>query len=764
VVQASAGANFTSKDYVVGQQPAAIVVYDFNKDGKLDIAVLNLGGNGSGNGTVSILLGNGDGTFQSAKTFDVGGPTPSTIAVADFNGDGKLDLAIGGLQIPGQPTCGASAVNILLGNGDGTFQPFQQAVSVALLNNLAAAGDLNGDGKADFVVYKFPQNADWCEAIGFSVFLGKGDGTFQPEQQIASGPLDFNGDGIPDLESSFGFDGPMTIFLGQGNGRYVPLTSGPEGNTGYITLGDFNNDNKQDQAVWAFIPCKGIFCRGGTAYVGIALGNGDGTFQPIQLFPPGGYPWYPGNPPSVLDLSPGDFNGDGKLDVAMLNPGPGFRVLLGKGDGTLPSLVNFDTGSGPITFVVADLNGDGRPDVVLANLNDGTISVALNTFPTTGADLAVTLTGNPSPVSVTQTLTYRATLQNQGPEDATNVVLTDTLPSGMNVGSASISAGSCSQANLVVTCNIAKLVSGDAALLTMAVIPTVSGTAKNSVSLTANETDENSANNTATVSTRVDPMFKLTVTKSGAGTGTISGGGGIDCGTVCTVALPTGTGVNIQASPSSGSGFGGWGGACGQGTAPGCDLVMSTDQTVTAEFDTLPNFTFGLNFSSITVQQGKMDAEVVNLYPEGPSFNSPIALTCTIQGAGRPLPTCSFSPSSVTLADASGGNSNLTIATIPPTAARAVPFGHTKWFYALSLPLLGLSLAGLRPRSTRSRDRIASALLFSTLLFAGLTFDCSCSGSPRQGGGGTPPGNYTVSMTGSSGATQHSTTVTLTVN
>src|SRR5579864_1823560 len=339
-VRTSAAVNFTSKDYVVGQQPAAIVVYDFNKDGKLDIAVLNLGGNGSGNGTVSILLGNGDGTFQSAKTFDVGGPNPSTITVADFNGDGKLDLAIGGLQIPGQPTCGASAVNILLGNGDGTFQPFQQAVSVALLNNLAAAGDLNGDGKADFVVYKFPQNADWCEAIGFSVFLGNGDGTFQPEQQIASGPLDFNGDGIPDLESSFGLAGPMTIFLGQGKGRYRPLGSGPEGNTGYITLGDFNNDNTQDQADWVFIPCKGLFCEGGTAYVGIALGNGDGTFQPMQLFPPGGYPWYPGNPPSILDLSPGDFNGDGKLDVAMLNPGPGFSVLLGKGDGTLPSLVN----------------------------------------------------------------------------------------------------------------------------------------------------------------------------------------------------------------------------------------------------------------------------------------------------------------------------------------------------------------------------------------------------------------------------------------
>lgn len=763
--RASAATNFTSKDYAVGQEPAAILVYDFNRDGKLDIAVLNLAGNGSGNGTVSVLLGNGDGTFQSAKAFDVGGPNPSTIAVADFNGDGKLDLAIGGLQIPGQPTCGASAVNILLGNGDGTFQPYQQAVSVSLLGSLVAAGDLNGDGKADFVVYRPPPPADFCEAEGFSVFLGNGDGTFQPEQQIAGSPLDFNGDGIPDLESSFGLDGPMTIFLGQGKGRYLPLASGPEGNTGYITLGDFNNDNRQDQADWVFIPCKGLFCEGGTTYVGIVLGNGNGTFQSTGLFPQGGYPWFPGNPPSILALSPSDFNGDGKLDVAIINPGPGFSVLLGKGDGTLPSLVNFDTGSGPLTFVVADLNGDGRPDLVLANLNDGTISVALNTFPTAGADLAVTLAGNPSPVSVTQNLTYRVTLQNQGPQDATNVALTETLPSGVSFVSASISAGTCAQVNLVVTCNIAKLVSGDAALLTIVVIPTASGTANDSVSVAADETDENTANNTATVSTRVDPMFKLRVAKSGAGIGTVSGGGGIDCGSVCTVTLPTGTGVNIQASPSSGSGFGGWGGACGQGPAPGCDLVMSSDQSVTAEFDTLPNFAFWLNFSTITVQQGKTDTEVVNLYPEGPSFNSPISLTCTIQGAGRPLPTCSFSPSSVTLADTNDGSSTLTIATIPATAARAVPLGRTKLFYTLSLPLLGLSLAGFSPRSTRSRDKMASALLFSTLLFAGLTFECSCSGSPSKGGGGgTPPGNYLVTMTGSSGATQHSTTITLTVN
>jgi len=128
----ASSADFSSRDYPVGKQPHVVLVYDFNGDGKPDIAVLNLGGTSSttGEGSVSILLGKGDGTFQAAKNFDVGGVNPTTFAVADFNSDGKLDLAVGGLQAPVQPSCQASTVNVLFGNGDGTFQPPQQAVKI----------------------------------------------------------------------------------------------------------------------------------------------------------------------------------------------------------------------------------------------------------------------------------------------------------------------------------------------------------------------------------------------------------------------------------------------------------------------------------------------------------------------------------------------------------------------------------------------------------------------------------------------------------
>lgn len=353
------GANFSSRDYGVGHMPVLSYVHDFNKDGKLDLAVLNVG-----DGTFSILLGNGDGTFQAAHNFSVGGQNPSSTGVGDFNGDGNLDLAVGGFQIAGKPTCGASAVNILFGNGDGTFQPAQQAVSVDLLNNLVTAGDVNGDGKLDLVVYRFPQNASFCDSVGISVFLGNGDGSFQAEHQIPSSPLDINGDGIADRADA---SHELNVFIGLGNGRYTPLGSAPEINSGDLTIGDFNNDQIQDQALLVAIPCTTLFCQFDTTFVGVSLGNGDGTFQKPKLFPPAGYRSDDGTP--IDELAAGDFNGDGKLDVGYINFGTSVvTFLLGKGDGTLPSSVSFDPGSGAGSLVVGDLNGDGKPDVVTTTL------------------------------------------------------------------------------------------------------------------------------------------------------------------------------------------------------------------------------------------------------------------------------------------------------------------------------------------------------------------------------------------------------------
>src|SRR5881628_2469498 len=154
-------------DLEVGTNPRSVAVGDFNGDGRLDLAVTNASSYDVP-GTVSVLLGNGDGTFQSALSFAAGSDARS-VAVGDFNGDGRPDLAVANAGYPG-------TVSVLLGNGDGTFQPAQSfaagsnAVSVAV-------GDVNGDGRPDLVVADLGLNTGYSTVL---VLLGNGDGTFQP--------------------------------------------------------------------------------------------------------------------------------------------------------------------------------------------------------------------------------------------------------------------------------------------------------------------------------------------------------------------------------------------------------------------------------------------------------------------------------------------------------------------------------------------------------------------------------------------------------
>ena len=333
---------------------ASVAVGDFNGDGKPDLAI----GHNSGD-TVSVLLGNGDGTFQAAVSYPAG--SGYSVAVGDFNGDGKLDLVtanIGGSF--------AGTVSVLLGNGDGSFQ---NAVNypAGSVPYTVAVGDFNGDGKPDLAV------ANNVDAGTVSVLLGNGDGTFQAATSYSVGAYtdpgsvavgDFNGDGKPDLVTANGNNKTVSVLLGNGDGTFRSAVSSAAGGGAYtVAVGDFNGDGRPDLAT-----TNGSV--GGV--VSVLLGNGDGTFQTAKNYGVGRQP---------ESVAIGDFNGDGSPDLVVtnFNTSPGVAsVLLGNGDGTFQAPLNYGAGAGPYSIAVEDFNGDGKLDLAVVNASSpGIVSVLL---------------------------------------------------------------------------------------------------------------------------------------------------------------------------------------------------------------------------------------------------------------------------------------------------------------------------------------------------------------------------------------------------
>lgn len=403
-------------DYsAAGTGAAFVTVADVNGDGKPDLLVS--GALSDGSGMVSVLLGNGDGTFQPSVNFYTGGNYATFLAVGDVNGDGKLDIVASNECPTTGGQCTSGIVGVLLGNGDGTFQRASTFSSGQHVATSIALADLNRDGKLDIIVTNQDQGfGGGGGSVG--VLLGNGDGTFQSVNIFSSGGngastvvlADVNGDGLLDALVTNNGHGTMLegvgVLLGDGDGTFRPavLYNSFGGNSVSVAVGDVNGDGKLD-AVLATSITQG----GGMA---VFLGNGDGTFQLPTSFYSGG---------SIANsVALADVNGDNILDalVANFSPGSGgdstVGVLLGNGDGTFQAASTFDSGGYIASFASAnDVNGDGRPDLLAANASraaQGSIGVLLNlnVFTTTS-----TLTSSVNPASFGQSVVLTATARPQ---------------------------------------------------------------------------------------------------------------------------------------------------------------------------------------------------------------------------------------------------------------------------------------------------------------------------------------------------------------
>ncbi len=425
-----------------GQDAWSVAVADVNGDGKPDLLVSNECASNCTNGSVSVLLGNGDGTFQTAVGYGSGGEDALSVAVADVNGDGKLDLLVSNL-CASNGTCVNGSAGVLLGNGDGTFQAAGSYGSGGEYAYSVAVADVNGDGKPDLVVANDCASSS-CANGSVGVLLGNGDGTFQTAVSYGSGGedalsvavADVNGDGKPDVvvlhqcaSTSNCTNGSVSVLLGNGDGTFQTAVSYGSGGEDALSVAvaDVNGDGKPDLVV-ANQCFSSSNCTNGS--VSVLLGNGDGTFQTALIT---STPELPG----IESLAVADFNGDGKLDVAS---GAGNVLLLGNGDGTFQT--PYTLGAGGPGIAVGDFNLDGRPDLAV-----GGVTILLNI--STGFVSATTtaVSASPNPASFGQSVTITATVAsafNAGPLTGTVTFYDGTT----SLGSAAVGNG---QATLSTT-------------------------------------------------------------------------------------------------------------------------------------------------------------------------------------------------------------------------------------------------------------------------------------------------------------------------
>jgi YVTN family beta-propeller protein len=480
VTSPTASLTFASSTIPVGLDPGNVVVADFNNDGKPDLAVFNQNQtgecyDGTGVGTIFILLGNGDGTFSNTSPLCFSEP-PSLagpqLVTGDFNGDGKTDL-VASLNLDEQ-----WGFQAFLGNGDGTFTASGLFGGFNSIGTVIA-GDFNGDGKLDLA---FPANVNGTQNI--LVALGNGDGTFTLSTGYAnlSGTSlttgDFNNDGILDLAVIGTGDQPVTILLGNGDGTFTAATSQPlvvVTTPQSVTAGDFNGDGVLDLAI----------ADADSGILVVLLGAGDGTFTQVEGEPVSSqYSDY---------VAAADFTGDNKLDLAFANfagpcdttcpPVNTVTLFLGNGNGTFPAGLSETVGNSPVAVGVGDFTGDGRLDLAVANSASNTVSILLQ---------APIATLSPS------TLTFSSQLV--GSSASQSVTLTNSGSAPLTITSIGFTGTNASEFTQNNTCG-STLAGGSSCTINVTFTPTAGGSGSATASLSVTDSAASSPQTAAITGT-----------------------------------------------------------------------------------------------------------------------------------------------------------------------------------------------------------------------------------------------------------------------